>query len=132
MQFRGLFSGDSSHVFFHMVVMYLWMLGFKSEGGVRQGCMSALCAALAALSCRSIGSLVARDADIAWQPAEVNVKVRRCESSLAMLSNLVLRWSSAWRHDMESGKIKNFFLLESSMHSRASIIAGASAIKMKL
>ena len=43
-----------------------------------------------------------------------------------------LRWSSACRHDMESVKIKNLFLLECSMHSRASSMARASAVKMEL
>ena len=37
-----------------MVVMYLWMLALKSEGGVRQGRMSVLRAVLAALSARSL------------------------------------------------------------------------------
>ena len=41
-------------------------------------------------------------------------------------------WSSACRHDMESVKIKNLFLLECSMHSRASSMARASAVKMEL
>ena len=70
------------------------------------------------------------------QPAEVNVEARHCESSLARIFVImgwsVLRWSSAWRYDMESVKIKNLFLLEFLMHSRASIMARASAIKMKL
>ena len=34
--------------------------------------------------------------------------------------------------DMESVKIKNLFLLECSMHSRASSMARASAVKMEL
>ena len=33
---------------------------------------------------------------------------------------------------MESVKIKNLFLLECSMHSRASSMARASAVKMEL
>ena len=37
-----------------MVVMYLWMLGLKSEGGVRQGCLWVMCAVLAALSVHSL------------------------------------------------------------------------------
>ena len=41
--------------------------------------------------------------------------------SLEMISSImgwsILRWSSACRHDMESVKIKNLFLLEYSMHS---------------
>ena len=44
----------------------------------------------------------------------------------------VLRWSSACRHHMESVKIKNLFLLECSIHSRASSMARASAVKMDL
>ena len=51
----GLFSGVSSHVLCHMVVMYLWILRLKSEGGVRQSCMSVLCALLGALSARYWG-----------------------------------------------------------------------------
>ena len=39
---------------------------------------------------------------------------------------------SACRHDMESVKIKNLFLLECSMHARASSMARASAVKMEL
>ena len=55
--------------------------------------------------------------------------------SLEMISSImgwsILRWSSACRHDMESVKIKNLFLLECSMHSRASSMARASAVKME-
>ena len=36
-----------------MAVMYLWMLGLKSEGGERQGSMSVLRALLAAIPARS-------------------------------------------------------------------------------
>ena len=43
----------------------------------------------------------------------------------------ILRCSSACRHDMESVKIKNLFLLECLMHSRASSMARASAMKME-
>ena len=50
----SLFSGHSSHVFCHMAVMCLRMIGLKSEGGMRQGCMSVLRAVLAALSARSL------------------------------------------------------------------------------
>ena len=56
--------------------------------------------------------------------------------TLEMISSImgwsILRWSSACRHDMESVKIKNLFLLECSMHSRASRMARASAVKMEL
>ena len=55
--------------------------------------------------------------------------------SLEMISS-IMGWSilrsSACRHDMESVKIKNLFLLECSMHSRASSMARASAVKMEL
>ena len=44
----------------------------------------------------------------------------------------IFRWLSACRHDMEPVKIKNLFLLERSMHSRASSMARASAVKMEL
>ena len=61
----------------------------------------------------------------------------KCQSrSLAIICAImgwsVLRWSSAWRHAMESGNIKNLFLLECSMHSRASSMARASAVKVEL
>ena len=56
--------------------------------------------------------------------------------SLEMISSImgwsILRWSSACRHDMESVKIKNIFLLERSMHSRAKSTARASVVKMEL
>ena len=45
------------------------------------------------------------------------------ERICAIMGWSVLRWSSARRHDMESVKIKNLFLLEGSMHSRASSIS---------
>ena len=54
------------------------------------------------------------------------------ERSCAIMGWSVLRWSSACRHDMELVKIKNLFLLECSMHSRASSMARASAVKMEL
>ena len=54
------------------------------------------------------------------------------ETGLHVGSCAILRWSSACRHDMESVKIKNLFLLECSMHSRASSMARASAVKMEL
>ena len=65
----GLISGVSSDVFCHMVVMYMYlrMIGLKSEGGMRQGCMSVPSAV-------SIGTLVTTDADVARKPAEVNVE----------------------------------------------------------
>ena len=56
--------------------------------------------------------------------------------SLEMISSImgwsILRWSSACRHDMESVKIQNLFILECSMHSKASSMARASAVKMEL
>ena len=51
--------------------------------------------------------------------------------SSEMISS-IMGWSSACRHDMESVKIKNLFLLECSMHSRASSMARASAVKLEL
>ena len=45
----------------------------------------------------------------------------------AIMGWSVLRWSSACRHDMESVNIKNLFLLECSMHSRAGSISGRYA-----
>ena len=73
-----------------MVVMYLWMLGLKSEGGVRQGCMSVL------LKSDAVS-----------------------EFSLAIICAIIMgwsvwTWSSARRHDMESVNIENLFLLECS------------------
>ena len=53
---------------------------------------------------------------------------RICE----IMERSVLRWLSAWRHDMESVKIINLFLLECSMDSRARSMARASAMKMEL
>ena len=35
----SLFRGFLSHSFCHLVFMYLCMIGLKSEGGVRNGCM---------------------------------------------------------------------------------------------
>ena len=69
----------------------------------------------------SIGTLVTKDADMARKPAEVNVEDEALSDiSLQMISSImgwsILRWSSACRHDMESVKIKNLFLLECSMH----------------
>ena len=54
--------------------------------------------------------------------------------SLERFSSIMgfLRWLSACRHNMEPVKIKNLFLLERSMHSRASSMARASAVKMEL
>ena len=69
---------------------------------------------------------------MARKPAEVNVEARAL-SDVETISSItgwsILRWSSACRQDMESVKIKNLFLLECSMHSRASSMARASAVK---
>ena len=85
----------------------------------------------------SIGTLVTADAHMAWKPGEVNVEADALSDvSLEMISSImgwsILRWSSACRHDRESVKIKNLFLLECSMHSRASSMARGSAVKMEL
>ena len=54
MKFMKFHEGVSSHVFSHMVVIHLWMLGLQSEGGVRQDCMLVRRALLPALSARSL------------------------------------------------------------------------------
>ena len=58
-----------------------------------------------------------------------DISLKRTSS---IMGRSVLRWSSACRHDMESVKIKNLFLLERSMHSRVSSMARGSAVKMEL
>ena len=67
----------------------------------------------------SIGTLVTKDA--------MSKPDAFSDISFEMISSIMgwsnLRWSSACRHDMESVKIKNLFLLECSMHSRASSMA---------
>ena len=62
-----------------MAVMYLWMLDLKSEGGVSHGCMS-----LRALST----GFVTRDADVARQPKEANVKVLRVNLKSLRTTNI--------------------------------------------
>ena len=129
----SLFSGDSSHVFCHMAVMCLRMIGLKSEGGMRQGCMSVLRAFLAALSARSLPQTPT------WPGSQqrwMSKPDALSDVSLEMISSImgwwILRWSSACSHDMESVKIKNLFLLECLMHSRVSSMARDSAVKMEL
>ena len=122
----SLFSDDSSHVFCHMAVICLRMMGLKSEGGMRQGCMSAL-------SARSLPRMPKWPGSQQRWMSKPNALI---DVYLEMISSimgwLILRWSSACRHDIESVKIKNLFLLECSMHSRASSMARASAVKMEL
>ena len=50
----------------------------------------------------------------------------------AIMGWSVLRWSSACRHDMELVKIKNLFLWECSMPSRASGMVCVSVVKVEL
>ena len=73
-------------MFCQMAVICLRMMGLKSEGGMRQGCMSVLRAVLAALSARSLPRM------LTWPNALSAV-------SLEMISSImgwsILRWSSA-------------------------------------
>ena len=105
----SLFSGDSSHVLCHMAVMCLRMTGWKSEGGMRQGCMSVLRAALAALSARSLPRMPT------WPGSQQRwmSKPDALSDISLMISSImgwsVLRWSSACRHDMKSlWRLKTF------------------------
>ena len=56
--------------------------------------------------------------------------------SLEMISSimgwLIVGLAGMTCHDMETVKIKNLFLLGCSMHSRASSMARASAVKIEL
>ena len=103
-------SGVSSHVFCHMVVMHLRMIGLKFEGVMRQGCMSVPRAVLAARYCSLPWMPTWPGSQQRWMSKPDALSDISSKRTSSIMGRSVLRRSSACRHDMESVKIKHLFL----------------------